>query len=78
MAEAVNHPAHYGGKDNPYEALKVIRAWLGEEKYLGFLRGNSLKYLARVGKKGDEVEDLEKAAFYLGAEIDALTTDIPF
>lgn len=24
---AVDHPAHYGGKDNPYEAIKVIEAW---------------------------------------------------
>lgn len=27
MAETVNHPAHYGGADNPYEAIKVIEAW---------------------------------------------------
>ena len=27
MAEAVNHPPHYGGADNPYEAIKVIEAW---------------------------------------------------
>lgn len=26
---AVDHPAHYGGEDNPYEAIKVIEAWLG-------------------------------------------------
>ncbi|HMA74924.1 MAG TPA: hypothetical protein VKP67_26040 [Xanthobacteraceae bacterium] len=26
-SEAVNHPAHYGGADNPYEAIKVIEAW---------------------------------------------------
>lgn len=27
MSDAVNHPAHYGGEDNPYEAIKVIEAW---------------------------------------------------
>lgn len=27
MSEAVDHPSHYGGKDNPYEAIKVIEAW---------------------------------------------------
>lgn len=26
-AEAVHHPAHYGGADNPYEVIKVIEAW---------------------------------------------------
>ena len=25
--EMVNHPDHYGGKENPYEAIKVILAW---------------------------------------------------
>ncbi len=70
MPDAVNHPSHYGGESNPYEALKVLRAWLGDEQYLGFLRGNVLKYLARAGKKGDAVEDLEKAVFYLKEEIE--------
>lgn len=27
MSEQVNHPQHYGGKDNPFEAIKVIEAW---------------------------------------------------
>ncbi len=30
MSEKVNHPEHYGGKNNPYEAIKVIEAW-GDE-----------------------------------------------
>jgi hypothetical protein len=46
MAEAVNHPAHYGGADNPYEAIKVIEAWS-----LGFCLGNTVKYISRAGKK---------------------------
>lgn len=44
--EEVNHPLHYGGKDNPYEAIKVIEAW-----QLGFCLGNTVKYVARAGKK---------------------------
>lgn len=62
----VNHPAHYGGKDNPYEAIKIIEA-LG----LGFNLGNCLKYLARAGRKpgADTLEDLKKAAWYLNREI---------
>lgn len=64
--EAVNHPSHYGGKDNPYEAIKVIEAWS-----LGFCLGNTVKYLARAGKKSSETEiqDLEKARWYLDWEI---------
>jgi len=64
--EKVNHPAHYGGEDNPYEAIKVIEAWK-----LGFCLGNTVKYLSRAGKKGDLLEDLEKAAWYLAREIQA-------
>jgi hypothetical protein len=61
---AVDHPKHYGGKDNPYEAIKVIEAW-----GLGFCLGNTVKYISRAGKKGDLVEDLEKARWYLDREI---------
>lgn len=66
-AEAVEHPAHYGGADNQYEAIKVIQAW-----GLGFELGSALKYIARAGKKPDEpyLKDLEKARFYIQAEID--------
>jgi Protein of unknwon function (DUF3310) len=64
MGDPVNHPPHYGGADNPYEAIKVIEAW-----ELGFCLGNAAKYIARAGKKGDAVEDLKKAAWYLAREI---------
>lgn len=62
--ETVNHPAHYGGADNPYEAIKVIEAW-----GLGFNIGNAVKYIARSGKKDDLLEDLRKARWYLNREI---------
>ena len=65
--EAVNHPAHYGGKNNPYEAIKVIEAW-----NLGFCLGNTIKYIARAGKKDATVQELEKALWYLKREIQKL------
>lgn len=64
MADTVNHPPHYGGEGNVYEAIKVIEAW-----GLGFCLGNVVKYLARAGKKGALVEDLKKARWYLDREI---------
>ena len=64
MTETINHPKHYGGEDNPYEAIKVIEAW-----ELGFNLGNVVKYIARAGKKGDAKQDLEKAVWYLNREI---------
>jgi len=65
----VNHPAHYGGKDNIYETIKVIDAW-----GLNFNLGNAVKYISRAGKKDKTktVEDLKKAVFYLEYEINKL------
>lgn len=67
MSESVNHPTHYGGAENPYEAIKVIEAWR-----LGFCLGNAVKYISRAGKKDSAktIEDLEKARWYLGREIE--------
>lgn len=58
--DPVHHPAHYGGKDDPYEAIKVIEAW-----GLGFNAGNVIKYLRRYHYKGQPLTDLHKARFYL-------------
>jgi hypothetical protein len=62
--DSVNHPPHYGGEDNPYEAIKVIEAW-----GLGFCLGNTVKYIARNDHKGNPLEDLRKARWYLDREI---------
>jgi hypothetical protein len=67
--EMVNNPLHYGGADNPYEAIKVIEAW-----ELDFHLGNTVKYISRAGIKNPEkeLEDLKKAAWYLQRRIDNL------
>lgn len=65
--DKVDHPAHYGGEDNPYEAIKVIEAWK-----LGFNLGNSVKYISRHEHKGTALEDLKKARWYLDREIQNL------
>ena len=67
--EAVNNPQHYGGKENPYEAIKVIEAW-----ELNFHLGNVIKYISRAGKKDKTKlkEDLEKAKWYLDRFIGTL------
>jgi hypothetical protein len=56
--EAVEHPAHYGGKEDPYEVIK----------------GNVVKYVARAGKKdpAKELEDLKKGRFYIDHRIEEL------
>tara|TARA_R110001583_G_scaffold156933_1_gene308855 strand:- start:3287 stop:3499 length:213 start_codon:yes stop_codon:yes gene_type:complete len=62
--EKVNHPSHYGGESNVYEAIKIIEAY-----NLNFSLGNVIKYTLRAGKKINEVEDLEKAKWYLERHI---------
>jgi hypothetical protein len=68
VPETVDHPAHYGGADNPYEAIRVIEAWGLDAD---FCLGNAVKYLCRAGRKPDttEVEDLRKARWYLDRAI---------
>lgn len=63
-SEAVDHPAHYGGEDNPYEVIKVIEAW-----GLSFNLGNTVKYIGRHDSKDDPLQDLKKARWYLDREI---------
>lgn len=62
MSDAVNHPPHYtwlGG-------IEVIQI----TEHLGFCLGNVVKYVLRADHKGQPIEDLEKAAWYLAREID--------
>lgn len=69
LKEAVEHPPHYGGAENPYEVIKVAEAWgFDKDAYLF----NVLKYLARAGKKGGPerfVEDMEKLIWYAQRKI---------
>ena len=67
--EQVNHPEHYGGADNEYEAIKVIDAW-----GLGFSLGNTVKYISRAGKKekDKEIQLWDKNGFHLEHHINTL------
>ena len=71
--DAVNHPAHYcqGG----IETIDVIKAKMPPERFRGFLQGNVIKYVTRAEFKGKQLEDLEKAAWYLGRLIQELEGD---
>lgn len=66
-ADVVNHPSHY--TDGKIEVIDFI-----EDKKLNFHRGNAVKYIARAGKKNPEkeIEDLEKARWYIDREIKRL------
>lgn len=59
---------------NGIEVIDFIEAY-----GLNFHRGNAVKYIARAGKKNPdrEVEDLQKAVWYLNREIERLTKNKP-
>ena len=70
MENSVNHPNHYLSKSG-IEVIDAIEAWgFGE----GFNRGNAIKYIARASRKdpNKEIEDLQKAAWYINREIERL------
>jgi len=59
----VNSPAHYmHGKK---ETIDVIRDCMENDEYHGYLKGNVLKYVSRYKFKGEPLEDLQKASWYL-------------
>ena len=62
--DLVNHPPHYKGKRN-LESIDVIEAF-----DLGFNLGNAVKYILRCNKKGNKIQDLDKAIWYLKREIE--------
>lgn len=70
MTDNVNHPKHYTSHPSGVECIDVA-------EHMNFSRGNALKYLWRAGEKGGtekEIEDLEKARWYLAREIKRLET----
>lgn len=64
MEDVVNHPSHY--TDGKIEVIEFI-----EDENLSFHRGNAVKYICRAGKKDPqkEIEDLQKAIWYINREI---------
>lgn len=64
--DPVHHPSHYTD-GRKYEPKDVIHDWK-----LSWNLGNAVKYIARAGRKGDAVEDLQKAIEYIKYEIEGL------
>ena len=64
--DPVNKPSHYA-EGRQFETIEVIEDWK-----LSYRLGNCVKYISRAGRKGDRKQDLEKAAWYLQREIEAI------
>lgn len=61
-ADRVNNPAHYTQHPSGVEAIQIT-------EHFGFNLGNVIKYVWRADLKGEALEDLKKAQFYLNREI---------
>lgn len=61
MIDMINSPPHY--TDGGIETIDFIEAKLTPEQFEGYLLGNVMKYISRLGKKGEKSEDAKKAAW---------------
>ena len=68
-ADMVNHPPHYTGDIECIDALKSL---LSTDEYLGWLRGNAIKYLWRLRAKDNPKQDADKAIFFIRKLIEVL------
>ena len=64
--DPVSNPKHYC-QGRQHEPIDVIEDW-----GLDFQLGNAVKYISRAGRKGNAIQDLEKAIWYIQREISKL------
>jgi len=60
--DQVNHPSHY--TQGPVECIDAIASALGHGAFVDFLRAQVIKYMWRLGHKGDALEDAKKGTWY--------------
>lgn len=60
------NPAHYRSHPSGIECIQVT-------EHMTFCLGNAVKYIWRAGLKGNAIEDLEKAKWYVEREIERLS-----
>jgi hypothetical protein len=68
VADPVNHPPHYTSHPSGIECIDVV-------EHMCFNLGNAIKYIWRADEKGNAIEDLRKAAWYVQRELDKRTRD---
>lgn len=68
-ADAVNHPPHYKNHPSGVECIEIT-------EHMNFCLGNAVKYIWRAGLKGDALEDLKKAEFYIKREIERIEKEL--
>lgn len=55
-------PSHYRGRVQAWDAMED---WMPPHQFVGFLRGNVIKYLCRLDRKGQPLPDAKKALHYM-------------
>ena len=60
--DSVHRPEHYN--TGSLECIDAIKGMLDHDEYIGYLRGNALKYMWRFRYKKKPIEDLRKARWY--------------
>ena len=60
--DPVNHPSHY--KQGGLETIDIMQALLPHEQFIGYLKGNIIKYRERAEHKGNAEQDYAKAKWY--------------
>ena len=65
LEDEINNPAHYN--TGSMETIDLIREGMSDDEFLGYLKGNILKYVCRYlhKNKEDPVKDLMKARWYI-------------
>lgn len=61
-SDPVNHPAHYTSHPSGVEVITIT-------EHMGFCLGNAVKYILRADHKGNALQDLRKAIWYIEREI---------
>lgn len=60
--DMINHPPHYTGHPSGVEAISIT-------EHMNYCLGNAMKYIWRADLKGTDLDDLEKAIWYLNREL---------
>lgn len=71
---SVKAPPHYAGAIEPWDAMA---AWMPPHQFVGYLRGNAIKYLARMDRKGDPHGDAVKALAYCQKLVEVMEAEAP-
>jgi hypothetical protein len=70
MTDMVNHPPHYISHPSGIETIQIT-------EHMNFCLGNAIKYILRADLKGNKLQDLEKASWYINREIERVKNGTP-